>query len=204
VRECHGHRGIDVLVAAGEHGQEVDATAARLVDGVGLDGVRGIEEAVTDAGGVGHEERLAERARARATAPVALRPGGGHRRGRLHEQRRVQQLDDVEVDGEADDVAHAERAELDRLAPVGAGDGVQQLRLGVGVRVVEPDAATDGGVVAPTGAGVEQHVIDAVAGHELLGLGAEGLGLRRERRRLGLGQQGADLAEHARVGLLCH
>jgi hypothetical protein len=49
----------------------------------------------------------------------------------------------------------------------------------------------------------EQRVVDAVAGHELLGPGGERLGLFGELGGFGLGQKGSDFVQHPLIGLLC-
>src|SRR5437868_657682 len=71
-------------------------------------------------------------------------------------------------------------AEAAKRAPVGRGHPVEQQRLGVGVAVVDADAPTGQVGRLDRGPGAEHRLVDGMAGHELLGLGGEGVGLLGE------------------------
>ena len=83
-----------------------------------------------------------------------------------------------------------------RRAAVGVGDVGEQHRLGVGVRVADPEPAADGFFRRWRSlAALEHRPVDPVTRHQLLRLGRERLRLGVEGRGLGLGEQGADLVE---------
>ena len=80
------------------------------------------------------------------------------------------------------------------------GDDVEEVCLLVGVRIVHLQADRHW-AVDPPGPRPDHRRVDGVASHQLLRLRCERLGLCLERRRLGLGEQSADLGEHRIVGL---
>jgi hypothetical protein len=112
----------------------------------------------------------------------------------LHQQRREQRLDGVDVRREPDHRHHGQVLEPDAAHAVGGRHHLEQEGLGHCVRVVDRESPHHRGLPAgPAGPG--QGVVDGVAGHELLGLRRQRLRLGLEARRLGLGQQGPDLGQ---------
>src|SRR5690606_39179195 len=110
----HGlDRGVDLLLAGGEDGDQVPA-GVRLL-GLG----RGAVEAVGDAVGEGDEERGPVVPVGGAAGAVAGRSGDPHRGVGLHQQRGEEQFDAGDVVRVADDRAQAEVVVPDGAAVVG-------------------------------------------------------------------------------------
>ena len=106
---------------------------------------------------------------------------------------------DVDLDGEAEDRRPPRAPCSTPPGPVGLGQSRQQVELRGRVRVVDGDPTPLDPVGQPTGRRLGQHrPVDAVAGHQLLGLGRERLGLGLEGGGLGLGQQGPDPTQEVR------
>ena len=138
--------------------------------------------------------------------PGAAGPGGhlgaGQPMPHLDQHRRVQHVHALDIGRVAEDVdpgARPRGGQQDALAAQRGAEPAQQVRLHPRPRVVDVEHAA-GRPVGLRPVGREQGPVDPVLGHQLRGLGRQGLRLRRGHALvLGLGQQLVDaLQEPAR------
>ena len=156
----------------------------------------GVLEPLADAHAVGEQKRPSKRRR------TAVRRGLGGRRGRLgglDQQRGEQQLDQLQIEGEADQGGEPKLVVPDHPAAVDVGHDGQELGLFLAVGVVDVDPGRCHLTAEiPWRPGGQHGGIDGVTAHQVLGLSREGLRLGRERGGLRLGQQRPNGAKHLR------
>ena len=169
---------------------------------VGHDRSVDLRESIGDARHVGLEEGR--------PVPAGARPGPwrggprrvGHRRLRLHEERREEQLDRRDIGREAGDGRQADPGRPHRPATSALGDHLEQPRLDVRIRIVDRDPGRAGPFVPGAGRRRQARRVDGVLGHEAVRLRGEGFRLGLVRRRLRLGEERPNLAEDRLVGRL--
>ena len=174
---------VDRLLLPLQHRHQLAPVGRRRL-GVGRD------QALADPQRVGGQERSPEAGRP-VEGPRSCGARLGHGPSRLDQQRDEEHLHLVDVDRGADRRGHGQVLQPDHPDAVRRRHLVEQLDLLVRVRVVDQHPSAEH-VDRVVDAGVQQGLVDGVPGHQVLGLGGEGLRLRSVLGGLGLGQQRAD------------
>jgi hypothetical protein len=103
-------------------------------------------------------------------------------------RRETKSINLVDIEWDTDNRRNCQSVEIDHLASVCRGDGIQQAGLGGGIGVLQmhpPSAHRNG----PMACRSQQGLIDRVPRHQVLSLRSKGLGLGCLVGRLRLGQQ---------------